>query len=231
MSPALLKVLSPPEICTQTKNVPPQRTAGVATLTKREIKAAQTMKCTLWTETLEFWRLKVPNSRFALHVLIHGLCAICMPINSRFMRVFQAHLETCLDSPLLCQPLSSLRFALHGLRAFKHRASLKGGGYGKGGGIPHEGERYGVCMRGAERHRTVTQVRSPPSCSWSSKMCATFAWRYGGGAQAAERHRTVIPRGTRLSFLKFTLVSVPPVSSCPRVEVKIARSCLASKAS
>ena len=26
------------------------------------------MKCTLWTETLKFWRLKVPNSRFALHV-------------------------------------------------------------------------------------------------------------------------------------------------------------------
>ena len=47
------------------------------------------MKCKLWTETLEFSRLKVPNSRFALHglappsltvcapflPLIHGLCA------------------------------------------------------------------------------------------------------------------------------------------------------------
>ena len=33
------------------------------------------------------------------------------------MRLFQAALDTCLDSPLLCQPLSS-RFALHGLRAF-----------------------------------------------------------------------------------------------------------------
>ena len=32
-------------------------------------KGAQTMKCTLWTETLEFSRLKVPNSRFALHGL------------------------------------------------------------------------------------------------------------------------------------------------------------------
>ena len=30
-------------------------------------KGVQTMKCTLWTETLEFWRLKMPNSRFALH--------------------------------------------------------------------------------------------------------------------------------------------------------------------
>ena len=31
------------------------------------LKGAQTMKCKLWTETLEFWRWKVPNSRFALH--------------------------------------------------------------------------------------------------------------------------------------------------------------------
>ena len=34
------------------------------------------------------------------------------------MRPFQAALDTCLDSPLLCQPLSS-RFALHGLRALE----------------------------------------------------------------------------------------------------------------
>ena len=33
------------------------------------------------------------------------------------MRLFQAALDTCLVSPLFCQPLSS-RFALHGLRAF-----------------------------------------------------------------------------------------------------------------
>ena len=31
------------------------------------------------------------------------------------MRRFQAPLDTCLDNPLLCQPLNS-RFALHGLR-------------------------------------------------------------------------------------------------------------------
>ena len=51
------------------------------------------MKCTL-TETPEFWRLKVPNSRFALHGLapplftvsalflphIHGLCASVRPL-------------------------------------------------------------------------------------------------------------------------------------------------------
>ena len=33
------------------------------------LKGAQTMKCKLWTETLEFLRLKVPNSPFALHGL------------------------------------------------------------------------------------------------------------------------------------------------------------------
>ena len=77
------------------------------------------MKCTLWTETLEFSRLKGPSSRFALHglaspkftvcalflPLIHGLCAF-------------AALDTCLDSPVPGQPLSS-RFALHGLRALE----------------------------------------------------------------------------------------------------------------
>ena len=60
----------------------------------------------------------MPNSRFALHglaPLIHGLCAF-FASNSRFMRLFQAALDTCLDSPFFCQPLSS-RFALHGLRA------------------------------------------------------------------------------------------------------------------
>ena len=31
------------------------------------------------------------------------------------------------------------------------------------------GERYDVCARGAGRVRTVTQVRLPPSCSWSIK--------------------------------------------------------------
>ena len=36
------------------------------------------------------------------------------------MRLFQAPLNTCLGSPILCQPLSS-RFALHGLRGFDTR--------------------------------------------------------------------------------------------------------------
>ena len=41
---------------------------------------------------------------------------------------------------------------------------------GGGGGIPHEGERYEVCMRGGERDRTVTQVRlHPPSKFRKSK--------------------------------------------------------------
>ena len=34
-----------------------------------QLKGVQTMKCKLWTETLEFSRSKVPNSRFALHGL------------------------------------------------------------------------------------------------------------------------------------------------------------------
>ena len=78
------------------------------------------MKCKLWTETLEFLRPKVPNSRFALHgkrpSLIHGLCAF-FASNSRFMRLFQAALDTPLDSPFSAT-LSVHGFALHGLRAF-----------------------------------------------------------------------------------------------------------------
>ena len=65
------------------------------------------MKCTLWTETLEFWRLKVHNLRFALHglpSLVHGLCAI-RASNSRFLLILLASLDTCHDSPILCQPL------------------------------------------------------------------------------------------------------------------------------
>ena len=40
------------------------------------------------------------------------------PLQFTFNAPFQAPLDTCLDSPLLCQPLSS-RFALHGLRALE----------------------------------------------------------------------------------------------------------------
>ena len=87
---------------------------------RQKIKGAQTMKCTLWTETLEFRRLKVPNSRFALHgkrpSLIHGLCAF-FASNSRFMRPFSGRSWHPSWQPLLRHHLSS-RFALHGLRAF-----------------------------------------------------------------------------------------------------------------
>ena len=68
----------------------------------------------------------MPNSRFALHgtrpSLIHGLCAI-FASNSRYMRLFQAPLDTCLDSPVLCQPLSS-RCTLHGLCTLERRSSI-----------------------------------------------------------------------------------------------------------
>ena len=54
----------------------------------------------------------MPNSRFALHgerpSLIHGLCAF-FASNSRFMRLFQAALDTPLDSPF------SATLSVHGL--------------------------------------------------------------------------------------------------------------------
>ena len=59
----------------------------------------------------------MPNSRFALHgkrpSLIHGLCAI-FASNSRFMRHFQAALDTCLGSPLLaCLSVHGLHFTVY----------------------------------------------------------------------------------------------------------------------
>ena len=54
----------------------------------------------------------MPNSRFALHgrcpSLIHGLCAF-FASNSRFVRLFQAALDTPLDSPF------SATLSVHGL--------------------------------------------------------------------------------------------------------------------
>ena len=69
----------------------------------------------------------MPNSRFALHGLAppyFTVCALFLPTNHGFLRRFQAALDTCLDSPLLCQPLSS-RFALHGLRALEIVSAIK----------------------------------------------------------------------------------------------------------
>ena len=48
---------------------PKQGDKNIAILKRAIVKGAQTMKCKLWTETLEFSRLKVPNSWFALHGL------------------------------------------------------------------------------------------------------------------------------------------------------------------
>ena len=56
----------------------------------------------------------VCTSRFSPS-LIHDLYAI-FASNSRFMCLFQAALDTCLDGPLPCQPLGS-RFVPHDLRA------------------------------------------------------------------------------------------------------------------
>ena len=41
----------------------------IAAIALDSIKGAQAMKCKLWTGTLEFSRLRMPNSRFALHGL------------------------------------------------------------------------------------------------------------------------------------------------------------------
>ena len=64
----------------------------------------------------------MPNSRFALHgkrpSLIHGLCAFCAS-NSRFMRLFQAALDTCLDSPLFASlAVHGLHFTVYALSNF-----------------------------------------------------------------------------------------------------------------
>ena len=75
------------------------------------------MKCTLSTETLEFSRLKVPNSRFSPS-LIHGLCAFFAP-NSGFMRLFQAALDTPLNNPF------SATLSVHGLRLRVSKFSFK----------------------------------------------------------------------------------------------------------
>ena len=82
------------------------------TETLPNLKGAQTMKCTLWTEIPEFSRLKVPNSRFALHGLGPPKFTVCAPFfssNSRFMRLFQGALDTPLDSPF------SATLSVHGL--------------------------------------------------------------------------------------------------------------------
>ena len=87
----------------------------------------------------------MPNSRFALHglanspSLIHGLCAI-FASNSRFMRLFQAALDTLLDSPFpppsqftvctsrfarcRCEPPGLLQESLGTLRARRGFATL-----------------------------------------------------------------------------------------------------------
>ena len=46
----------------------------------KRIKGAQTMKCKLWIETLDFSRLKVPNSRFPLHGLAPPNITVCAPL-------------------------------------------------------------------------------------------------------------------------------------------------------
>ena len=63
---------------------------------------------------VESAKFTVWTSRFSLF-LMHSWCAI-FASKSRLRCLFQAALDTYLNSPLLCHPLSS-RFALHGLCA------------------------------------------------------------------------------------------------------------------
>ena len=58
------------DCCMISAATPPPPTQHDAT--DPPLKVVKTMKCALWTETPEVWRLKVPNSRFAPH----DLCAI-----------------------------------------------------------------------------------------------------------------------------------------------------------
>ena len=77
-----------------------------------------------WNCELKHWNFrgwKVPNSRFALHgrrpSLIHGLCAF-FASNSRFMRLFQAALDTRLDSPFFAS------LSVHGLHFTVYASSI-----------------------------------------------------------------------------------------------------------
>ena len=89
-------------------------------------RGAETMKCTLWTDTLEFWKLVVPKSRFALHGLlfgpspIHDLWAM-LASNSLFMNLSQALFTLALTAPFFAS-LSIHGLFLHGLRASEWHA-------------------------------------------------------------------------------------------------------------
>ena len=67
----------------------------------------------------------MPTSRFALHgvapSLIHGLCAF-FASNSRFVRLFWAALDTCLDSPFFAS------LSVHGLHFTVYVPSKKAAG-------------------------------------------------------------------------------------------------------
>ena len=70
---------------------------------RKVVKGAQTMKCKLWTETLEFSRLKVPNSRFALHGLAPPQFTVCAP----FLHLIHG---LCAFFRLLLTPVSTAPF-------------------------------------------------------------------------------------------------------------------------
>ena len=101
-------------------NQPTERMATHLLREGKTVKGAQTMKCTLWTETVEFSRLKMPNSRFALRRLAPPSFTVCAPFCLQFTvyAPFSGRSWHLSRQPLFCQPLSS-RFALHGSRALE----------------------------------------------------------------------------------------------------------------
>ena len=48
--------------------------------TDPKINGAQTMKCTLWTETVEFWEVGSAEFTVFSPSQIHGLCALFLPL-------------------------------------------------------------------------------------------------------------------------------------------------------
>ena len=73
----------------------------------RIFKDVYTMKCTPWTKTQKVWRLKVPNSRFALHSLAppkFTVCALFLPLAyglCAFFRPLLTHLSRLSTAPFV----------------------------------------------------------------------------------------------------------------------------------
>ena len=80
------------------------------------IKGAQSMKCTLWIETLEFWRSKVLNSRFALHGLAppkFTFCALFLSLSLALCAFFRPLLTPVSTAPFFAGLSVRLHFTVY----------------------------------------------------------------------------------------------------------------------